>query len=65
MDVLDQCRQGGVHITRAWSTGATPDMIRALARHCDINLTLRYTHTTPAAQADAVKKMPALPLGGN
>ena len=48
-------------ITRAWSTGATPDVIRALARHCDVNLTLRYTHTTPAAQADAMKKMPALP----
>jgi len=48
-------------ITRAWRTGATPDVIRALARHCDINLTLRYTHTTPAAQADAMKKMPALP----
>jgi integrase/recombinase XerD len=48
-------------ITRAWTTGTTPDVVRALARHCDINLTLRYTHTTQAAQADAIKKMPALP----
>lgn len=48
-------------ITRAWSTGATPDVVRALARHCDINLTLKYTHTTPAAQADAMRKMPGLP----
>lgn len=48
-------------ITRAWSTGATPDVVRALARHCDINLTLKYTHTTPAAQVDAMRRMPGLP----
>jgi len=48
-------------ITRAWTTGATPDVVRALARHCDINLTLKYTHTTQAAQADAMRKMPGLP----
>lgn len=52
-------------ITRAWSTGATPDVVRALARHCDINLTLKYTHTTPAAQADAMRRMPGLPSSGS
>lgn len=49
-------------ITRAWTSGATPDVIRALARHCDINLTLRYTHTTHAAQADAMQRLPSLPM---
>jgi len=48
-------------ITRAWTTGTTPDVVRALARHCHINLTLRYTHTTQAAQTEAMSKMPALP----
>lgn len=51
--------------TRAWTTGTTPDVARALARHSDINLTLRDTHTTQAAQADAIQKMPSLPMAGN
>jgi integrase len=52
-------------ITRAWTTGTTPDVVRALARHSDINLTLRDTHRTQAAQADAIQKMPSLPMVGN
>lgn len=51
-------------ITRAWRSGATPDVVRALARHCDITMTMRYTHTTQAAQVDAMLNMPKLPTVG-
>lgn len=51
-------------ITRAWSSGATPDVVRSLARHCDITMTMRYTHTTPVAQAAAMQNMPKLPNVG-
>jgi len=48
-------------ITRAWSSGATPDVVRSLARHQDITMTMRYTHATPVAQAAAMLNMPKLP----
>lgn len=47
--------------TRAWSSGATADVVRSLARHQDITMTMRYTHATPAAQATAMQNMPKLP----
>ena len=47
-------------VTRAWRTGAAPNVIKELARHSDFRLTMRYSHTVARELQDAVNAIPNL-----
>ena len=49
-------------ITRAWKSGATPNVVKDLARHSDIRETLGYSHLSESDLRKAVDDMPELPL---
>ncbi len=47
-------------ITLAWKTGASPLVVKTLARHTDLRLTVRYSHTTSRELQDTVNAIPNL-----
>ena len=49
-------------ITNAWSSGESPEVVRTLARHSDMNTTQGYSHTPNRQRHKAVNKMDELPL---
>lgn len=51
-------------ITRAWRTGASPHIIKELARHSDFRMTMRYSHASSRELHEAANAIPDL-LGGS
>ena len=51
-------------ITRAWRSGAQPNVVKDLARHSDIRETLAYSHSSQSDLRKAVDNIPPLPLNG-
>jgi integrase len=48
-------------ITAIWKTGASPDVVQALARHADIRMTMKYSHPSLDDRSEAIRKLPRLP----
>lgn len=53
------------HTCGTWlaACGVHPKVMQQIMRHCDINLTMRYTHVLTGQQAQAVSSLPDLSLG--
>lgn len=50
------------YITRAWMSGAQPNVVQDLARHSDIRVTMGYSHTSGADLRRAVDSIPEILL---
>ena len=50
-------------ITGLWESGASPDVVMALARHKSLQMTMRYTHVDRNEQTQAIRSMRS-PLDG-
>jgi integrase len=51
------------YITRLIRSGVSLSVTKQLARHADVNMTMRYTHHGLGEQANALASMPVPPLG--
>ena len=48
-------------ISALWEAGATPPVAQRLARHSDIRLTMRYSHSDTQAEDEVIGRLPGLP----
>ncbi|WP_339909940.1 tyrosine-type recombinase/integrase [Symmachiella dynata] len=45
-------------ISNLWRTGANAELVRRLARHADLRMTVKYSHSSLDEQAAAIEKLP-------